>query len=211
MSKNDIGQYMLMVVGGGMGVMLLWALFIKAPQARKMRLQFFAQQRGLSFTPPVSLGFHTTGLEVTVLQGAWHGVPFVLRSSEFVNARRGSVARRRSNTEIACRALAPVAATFSVMCERGLSGPQAGAVFTGDTAFDPFVKTRSDNPAAAHAWLTMPELRAALRATVGDAGAVELRYAGGEITIRVSQDIYTEAQLDRALALTAASAHARLG
>lgn len=211
MSKNDIGQYMLMVLGGGIGLLVLWALFIKAPQARMMKLQPFAQQRGLSFSPPISLGFHTTGFEVTVLQGAWHGVPFVLRSSQFVNARRGSIARRRSNTEIACRALAPVAATFGIICERGLSGPQPGAVFTGDPTFDPFVKTRSDNPTAAHAWLAMPELRTALRAAVTDAGTVELRYAGGEIAIRVSADIYTEAQLDGVLALTAASAHARLG
>jgi hypothetical protein len=158
----------------------------------------------------MSLGFHTTGLEVTVLQGAWHGVPLTLRSSDFVNARSGYQARRRSSTEIMCRAVVPVGANFSVSCEPGVSGPQPGAVFTGDRVFDAFVRTRSDNPAAAHAWLAMPELRAALQAAVTDAGSVELRYAGGDIAIRIGREIYTEEQLDRALALTAASAHARL-
>jgi hypothetical protein len=210
-SKNDIGQYTLMILGGSMMALLFWGLFIKAPQSRKVMLQPWAERRGLSFTPPMSLGFHTTGLEVTVLQGAWHGVALTLRSSDFVNARSVNQARMRSCTEIMCRALLPVGANFSVTCERGVSGPQPGAVFTGDRIFDAFVRTRSDNPAAAHAWLAMPELRAALQAAVADVMTVELRYAGGDIAIRLAREISTEAQLDRALALTAASAHARLG
>jgi hypothetical protein len=207
-SQQAINQYLLIGLGISVGAVLFWYLFVKAPQQGRLMLKPWAEKRGLSFTPPAPVGWDTKGYEVTVLQGVVHGTQLLLRSSDLVNSRRAGF---RGSTEVTCRSIAPVAASFSLILEPGPSRPAPDAVLAGDRVYDANVWTRSDNPAAARAWLAMPELRAALPGVVSDSSPVMMRYAGGEIAIQLPKPIWNEQQLERVLTLAAASAHARLG
>jgi hypothetical protein len=204
MSSNEILQYLFFAVVGTVALVVLWYIFIKAPQARLKELEPWARSRGLAFYPPVSLGSHTTGLETTTLQGTVQGVALTLRSSRLVNSRRAGMP---GATEIALRALAPTPVSFSITLE---PGRPPGSIPTGDPAFDANVSVRTDNPHAAVAWLN-PQLRGAIYALIAECAPIVCGYAGGEITLRLSTPILDEKHLDRVLGLVVAAGYARLG
>ena len=160
-----------------------------------------------AFAPPVALGSHTVGHEVSTLHGNVQGVALTLRSSRLVNSRRAGIA---GTTEILLRAFSPARVSFSIELTPAPSPPGPDTVVTGDPTFDARVSTRSDNRAAAMAWLAAPQLRASLPAIVQELDRLVVSYAVGETTLRLDKPIFEERQLDLVLGLAVGAAHARL-
>ncbi|AKV03716.1 hypothetical protein AKJ09_10379 [Labilithrix luteola] len=204
--SNDVLQVLFFGAVGTVAVFALWYIFVQAPKARTMMLAPWAQKRGLHFTPPVSLGAHTTGSEVSVLQGTVQGVGLTVRSSRLVNSRRAGLP---GATEISVRAHAPRPLTFNIECVRTPAPPEADSFQTGDRMFDARVRTRSDNVQAAQAWLRT-HLQGALPLVVQDTGSVIITYAGGNTSVRIPKPIASEAELDRIIGLALAAAHAQV-
>ena len=204
--SNSTGQTLLMIFGAAWFLVIAWFLFIKAPQQRLTKMAPWAARRGLRFTPPSkAMGAHTIGFEISVIDGAVHGVPFELRSAYHANSRRAGI---HGYTEIRCPSMVPAPVAFQMGFQNGPSVQAPDAVWTGDPMFDAHVRTRSDNANAARAWL-QPPVRAALLAAVRNA-SLTIAYQSGELLIRMDEPIWREPMLDPALAVVAAAGHARL-
>lgn len=204
--SNDVLQVLFFGAVGTVAVFVLWYIFVKAPKERVMMLAPWAQKRGLQFTPPVSLGSHTKGAEISVLQGTVQGVGLTVRSSRLVNSHRAGLP---GATEISVRAHAPRPITFNIECVRMPAPPEKDAFQTGDRMFDARVRTRSDNVQAAQAWLRT-HVQGALPLVVQETGSVVVTYAGGNTSVRLPKPITSEAELDRAIGLALAAAHAQV-
>lgn len=205
--SNDVAQPIFFGFAGLIGLLVVWFIFIRKDETFDKRYRAFAQRTGLAFTPPVSVGRMTVGIETSVLEGQLNGVPVRLVAEYQANSRRAGVNGRST---FSARALAPAPITFGVGVELAKGGPPAaGGVPTGDIRFDVSFCVRSDQPRAAAALLDA-NARAALLARPSAWGPCTIRYDRGAITVEMPDFPYEEAQLDYGFRLLVSLGCARL-
>ena len=199
---NDVAQPIFFTLVGAVALLLVWFVFIRKDRTFEKVYEAFAQRSGLVFTPPVSVGWHTIGMERHLLSGAIQGVPIQVAGDYLRNARAAGV---QGKTSFACKTHASVQ-PFRVRISR--RGRAQGGIPTGDARFDAFFLVESDAPEGAQRLLD-PNVRACFALMPSSWPECLVHVAPGEVSFAFPDFAFQEAELDFGTRLVLAAAYVR--